>query len=120
MSPFRKCQHPTCGALVRDGTGSRCPTHRAAAEAQRREYDRVRNRDPLRLYSTPAWRAFRQAVLAARPFCVDCGNLAQDVDHIVPIREAPERAFDPTNCAPRCHPHHSARTSRGHSWNRGR
>lgn len=121
MSPFRRCQHPTCRALVREGTGARCPTHQAAAEAQRRAFDRGRSTDPLRsVYSSPAWRELRQAVLTAHPFCVDCGGLAEDVDHLVPIREAPERAFDPTNVAPRCHRHHSARTSREHSWNRGR
>lgn len=120
MSPLRKCQHPTYGALVRDGTGSRCPVHQAAADAERRAYDRARSTDPFRIYSTPAWRAFRQAVFTARPFCVDCGAPAQDVDHVVPIREAPERAFDPTNVAPRCHRDHSRRTSREHSWNRGR
>lgn len=120
MSPFRKCSHPTCGALVADGTGSRCPTHQAAAEAHRRAFDRARSRDPLRIYSLPAWRERRQAVLTAHPFRVDCGGLAEDVDHVVSIREAPALALDPTNLVPRCHADHSRRTSRAHSWNRGR
>ena len=120
MSPLRRCAHPTCGGLVADGAGSRCPTHQAAADAQRREYDRVRSRDPLRIYSFREWRAFREAVLVARPFCVDCGAPATDVDHLIPVREAPERALDPSNVAPRCHRDHSRRTSREHSWNRGR
>jgi 5-methylcytosine-specific restriction protein A len=120
MSPFRKCQHPTCGALVREGTGSRCPTHQAAAEAKRREYDRARSTDAFRIYSTPEWRAFRTQILAQRPACVDCGGAATDLDHLVPVREAPGRALDPTNVTPRCHRDHSRRTSREHSWNRGR
>jgi 5-methylcytosine-specific restriction enzyme A len=120
MSPFRRCAHPTCRALVRDGTGSRCPIHQAAAVAQRRQYEQTRSRDPFRIYSTPEWQAFRLHVLAARPFCMDCGAPATDVDHLIPVREAPERALDPTNVAPRCHRDHSRRTSREHSWNRGR
>jgi 5-methylcytosine-specific restriction enzyme A len=120
MSPFRKCQHPSCGALVRDGTGARCPTHQAAADAQRRAYDRARAASPFRIYSTPEWRAFRAQILAERPACIDCGRRATDVDHLTPVREAPDRALDPSNVVSRCHPHHSARTSREHSWNRGR
>jgi 5-methylcytosine-specific restriction protein A len=119
MSPFRRCAEATCGALVPLGTGSRCPTHQAAAQAKRREYDRVRNAtDPCRIYGTAEWRAFRAQVLAAHPQCVDCGAGATDVDHLVTVREAPERALDPTNVQARCHRHHSARTSREHSWNR--
>jgi 5-methylcytosine-specific restriction protein A len=121
MSPFRRCAHPTCPALVPDGTGSRCPTHQAAAAAERRAADRRRNAtDPFRIYGTPEWRTFRASVLAARPWCVDCGAVATDVDHLVPVREAPARAFDASNVVPRCHPDHSRRTSREHSWNRGR
>jgi 5-methylcytosine-specific restriction endonuclease McrA len=95
-------------------------THQAVADAQRRAYDRVRSTDPFRIYTTPEWRAFRSLVLAAHPHCVDCGALATDVDHLIPVREAPDRALDPSNVVSRCHPHHSARTSREHSWNRGR
>jgi 5-methylcytosine-specific restriction protein A len=120
MSPFRRCAHPTCGTIVRDGMGLRCPVHKAAAEAQRRAHDRARSTDPFRIYSTPEWRIFRALVLAAHPYCVDCGALATDVDHLIPVREAPERALDPSNVAPRCHRDHSRRTSREHSWNRGR
>jgi 5-methylcytosine-specific restriction enzyme A len=115
MSPFRRCAHPTCPALVADGTGSRCPTHQAAAGAQRRAYDRARSTDPFRIYRTPAWRAFRQAVLVARPLCVDCGAPAKDVDHLIPVRERPDLALAAHNVAPRCHRDHSRRTSREHS-----
>ena len=120
MSPFRICAYPTCRALVREGTGSRCPTHQAAVDAQRRASDRARSMDSFRIYSTPEWRSFRALVLAAHPRCVDCGALATDVDHLIPVREAPDRALDPSNVVSRCHPHHSARPSREHSWNRGR
>ena len=119
MSPYRICASPTCRALVREGTGSRCPRHEAAAQAARRAYDRARGTDPFRMfYSTPEWRIFRALVLAAHPQCVNCGAVATDVDHLGTVREAPERALDPTNVQARCHRHHSACTSREHSWNR--
>ena len=118
MSPFRRCAHPTCRALVRDGTGSRCPRHQAAADAQRRAYDRARSTDPLRIYSTPEWRAFRAR--SARRAAVVCGlrrpgggRGSSDAG----ARGARARAR-PENVVPRCHRDHSRRTSREHSWNR--
>jgi 5-methylcytosine-specific restriction enzyme A len=119
--PYRACAHPTCSALVRTGAGAWCPRHGTARLAKARAYEQQRAQDPARqFYSSPAWRAFRRAILAARPACVDCGGRATDLDHLVPVREAPERALDPMNVAPRGHRHHSARTARLHSWNRGR
>ena len=120
MSPFRRCAYPTCPVLVSEGTGSRCPTHQAAAGAQRRAYDRARSTDPFRIYSSPEWRTFRAQILAQRPTCADCGGVATDLDHLIPVREAPARALDPSNVVPRCHRDHARRTSREHSWNRGR
>jgi 5-methylcytosine-specific restriction protein A len=119
--PFRRCAHPTCSALVRKGMGRWCPSHAAAQIAKAREYEQRRARDPFRqFYQTEAWRTFRREIMAARPACVDCGRPATDVDHLETVRQAPERALDPSNVAQRCHRHHSARTSREHSWNRGR
>ena len=55
------------------------------------------------------WQALRNAILAAEPHCRHCARrgierLAQMVDHIEPIRTAPERRLDPTNCQPLCWP----------------
>jgi 5-methylcytosine-specific restriction enzyme A len=119
--PFRRCAHPTCSALVREGACAWCPPHAAAQAAKTRRYEKQRARDPFRqFYQTRAWQVLRKTVLAVRPWCVDCGRPATDVDHLEPLREAPSRALDPMNVAPRCHRHHSARTARLHSWNRGR
>jgi 5-methylcytosine-specific restriction enzyme A len=117
--PFRRCAYPTCSALVREGTGAWCPPHAAAQAKTARRYEQQRVRDRFRqFYQTHAWQVLRKTVLAERPSCVDCGGRATDLDHLVPVREAPERALDISNVAPRCHRHHSARTSRLHSWNR--
>lgn len=114
MSPFRRCRVPTCHTLVPLGMSPWCPPHTAAVAERRRQA----RPDPF--YLTTAWRRFRAEILAAHPWCVDCGARATDVDHLATVREAPDRALDPANVAPRCHRHHSARTSREHSWNRGR
>lgn len=36
---------------------------------------------------------------------------AQTADHIIPIREAPERRLDPTNLQPLCLPCHHKKTN---------
>ena len=93
--PFRRCAYPMCSALVREGAGAWCPPHAAAQAATARRYEQQRAHDPFRqFYQTRVWRAFRGAILAARPWCVDCGRPATDVDHLEPLREAPSRALD--------------------------
>ena len=57
------------------------------------------------------WRAIREQHLREHPLCVECMKHnritpAKEVDHIVPRRDAPERAFDPANLqslCPTCH-----------------
>jgi 5-methylcytosine-specific restriction protein A len=114
MSPFRRCRVPTCTELVPLGLSPWCPPH-AAAVAQRRRQARP---DPF--YRTAEWRRLRTAILTARPLCVDCGARATDLDHLLTLRARPDLALSPSNVAPRCHACHSRRTSREHSWNRGR
>jgi len=63
-------------------------------------------------YNTRAWRKLRRLVLAERPWCRYCeqaGELrpADTVDHTVPVREAPDRAFDRSNLQPLCASCHS-------------
>lgn len=82
----RPCTHPSCGALVRDGSG-RCPKHqRAAAVAQ----DERRGSSAQRGYGYK-WQQAREQYLAANPLCVrhqQRGDVvaATVVDHITPHR----------------------------------
>lgn len=72
------------------------------------EYNRAR-RDPLvaRIHGSARWQAVRDQVLRDEPVCRECARLgltepATQVDHIVPIVVAPERAFDRANLQPLC------------------
>lgn len=54
------------------------------------------------------WKALRQAALRRDGYkCVACGSAGRlEVDHVIPVRDAPERAFDLGNLqclCPRCH-----------------
>jgi len=95
-------------------------------------------------YSTKRWQRLRLAHLSAEPCCRYCAAVglttpATLVDHIVPVRDAPDRAFDPENLCGLCASCHSGakqsadRTGTmpgctldgrpldpGHHWNKGR
>ena len=66
-----------------------------------------------RLYDTRRWRRASKAFLARNPLCRYCEQvgktrLAQVVDHIKPVSEAPELAMDQDNWQPLCATCHNA------------
>ena len=64
-------------------------------------------------YNTRTWRKYREAWLRRHPLCVECGDVAQMVDHIQPVRLNPLRDFyDDTNHASMCHRCHNAKRGR--------
>lgn len=101
----------------------RSPTHRPSnagdPRVQKRQHgaahDRQRPSASKRGYDA-AWKKLRRLILAAEPLCRMCKaegriTLAQVVDHIVPIAQAPELRLDQSNCQPLCHHHHNVKTS---------
>ena len=64
-------------------------------------------------YNTRRWRKLRDYVLIINPFCVYCEEIgkytpATMVDHIIPIRERPDLAFDLDNLQPLCRQCHDS------------
>ena len=62
-----------------------------------------------RVYRDRRWKHLRGVTIARAGYrCEACGARAKrlDVDHIVPIAKAPERAFDRTNLRALCQPCH--------------
>lgn len=94
-APPRVC---SCGSIV--PAGKSCPRCAKASDAARgtarqRGYDRD-------------WQRLREEHLARHPACAECGATgAVDVDHVVPLREAPHRRLDPTNLRTLCRRHHN-------------
>ena len=62
--------------------------------------------------TNPIWRRLRRNYIRSHPFCENCGveNLveAKDVHHILPLRERPDLAFEPSNLKALCEPCHVA------------
>lgn len=110
-SPAGPCLVPRCpGRAVSRG---RCEIHAPQQEASRP------NVEVRRWYSTPAWRALRQRVLAEQPLCVTCLDgrrmtVATDVDHIARHRGDTSLFWDRANLQALCHACHSAKTRAGY------
>ncbi len=67
------------------------------------------------VYHTAHWKELRSEALQAQPLCEVClaesrVNEAQEVDHIVPISTAPDRAYELSNLWPLCKSHHAKKT----------
>lgn len=71
--------------------------------------------DRKRIYCSARWKRLRRHILNQGPLCVACeakGRVvaAHAIDHIVPVQDAPERAYDEDNLQPLCHACHNAKT----------
>lgn len=82
--------------------------------ATRNEYEANRESPSKRGYDR-AWQKLRKSFLAANPLCLFCDQAgiiraAEVVDHIEPIRIAPERRLDWANLRSLCKPCHDRRT----------
>jgi 5-methylcytosine-specific restriction protein A len=116
VSPPKLCAEPGCPNASEN---ARCPKHTVEVE---RGYRR-RSARSRKVYQSPRWRGLRLWKLRENPFC-QCSNrkckhhsglercmrVAHEVDHVVPIEQAPERAFDPLNLQSLCSSCHSTKT----------
>lgn len=101
---LRPCSTPGCPHLVR--SGSRCAVH---TQQDRRGGEVARPSPSARGYGRK-WQKVRDAYLQEHPYCVVCGAIATDVDHIVPRRRG--GTDDWSNLQSMCHSHHSQKTAK--------
>jgi 5-methylcytosine-specific restriction enzyme A len=109
--PLRPCTQSGCPALTSTG---RCAAHPYAAwfpdKNKNKLYDAARGTSTQRGY-TSQWRKRRAAVLRANPYCVQCGAMATDVDHIV--KRSLGGSDERHNLRGLCRPCHNKKTRRG-------
>jgi 5-methylcytosine-specific restriction endonuclease McrA len=69
-------------------------------------------RPSKRVQSSKRWKALRLRVLRRDNWqCVQCGARGRvEVDHILPVRDRPDLAFDEDNLQTLCRRHHSRKT----------
>lgn len=105
---WKVCQTPGCGGTTKSGAHCAACVGRYKAERAERERERLaRLPSPSRRGYDREWQRLAKQILERDPTCVLCHiRPSEHADHIVPIRDAPDRRLDPTNlqglCA-RCH-----------------
>ncbi|CAM3155123.1 HNH endonuclease [Paracoccus nototheniae] len=69
-------------------------------------------RHSKRVTATRRWQVLRHVILERDGWkCRCCGARGRlEIDHIRPVRHAPERAFDPANLQALCSPCHTKKT----------
>lgn len=115
----KPCAAPGCGTLV-EGRERYCLAH--AHRAKDRQRQQVRQHNTRRrsgdgsgsdaFYWSTAWRRLRERILAQHPLCAihqEKGMVVEAtvVDHIIPRRERPDLALEPSNLRALCHDCHN-------------
>jgi 5-methylcytosine-specific restriction enzyme A len=110
-SPKRPCAQPGCPKLVERGKGGYCDEHQrpAFSTGQQRASARERGYDRT-------WELLRAKHLRDYPDCMNCGDVATEVDHRIPFRRADGSIDDglrlePTNLQSLCTPCHRRKTA---------
>ena len=112
--PKRACRGFRCPATVdsRDGYCDACRPQNW------RNKDRFRGSSRDRGYDRD-WEKLRALKAKLNPLCEDCEDEGRitpvdEVDHVIPIGDAPERRLDLTNLRSLCLSHHRQKTARDH------
>jgi len=111
----RVCSKAGCHRLTATG---RCALHPFAPRERTRrdtDYDKRRGSASARGYDS-RWKKLRARKINRNPLCEHCferGEVtpATEVDHRIPIAEAPERRLDWDNLQSLCHPCHVRKTA---------
>lgn len=108
---IKKCTR--CGKLFPYHTGSLCPA--CVSDAGRRDNDKIynqryRNKQSDQFYHSSEWKRLSRVVLANAQYrCAECGGLAVEVHHIIPVRDDWSKRLDIHNLVPLCTSCHNRR-----------
>mgnify|MGYP001609634601 CR=1 FL=1 len=101
----RPCTTPGCPALV-------VVPARTCTQHEHRKRSPLPKAPSNPIYGTGRWKAARLAFLRLHPYCVECGQPATIVDHVVPHKGDAGLFWASTNWQPLCVSHHSTKTAR--------
>lgn len=103
----RICAGENCVNLVR--SKRYCPECKKKLQGHHRRYDDHRPSAARRGYDAE-WRKIRDRHLQENPFCIDCGQPATEVDHLVALADG--GTHDKVNLRSRCKRCHSRKTAK--------
>lgn len=101
--PLKQCANSNCNNL---SDQNYCIEHRKEADSL---YIQHRTASGRSVYDTQ-WKLLSKSYITLHPLCVVCGEIAKDVDHIIPVRIAPEKMYDVSNLQSMCHKCHSKKS----------
>lgn len=109
-APLKRCSKPGCRVVLRGA--SRCEKHQ---HEWNKQSSKNKAGDPF--YSGRKWRRLRAAKLMESPLCEECKRqgrvtAANEVHHVVPRLDAPDRAYEWSNLECLCKSCHSRQTAR--------
>lgn len=107
MAPQTRCAEPGCVELTDKG---RCAAHKPVRAPQERR-TRYRGNEWWGEGSTSRWRRLRAVQLATHPDCAQCGQPANEVDHVIP-RSLGGAMYDTANHQSLCTSCHREKTAR--------
>ena len=97
---MQPCRQSECPELVERGY---CARHRPKARPVR---------TGRAVYNSKKWKIRSRAFLVRYPLCVECGKLADQVDHIRDIHSRPDLIWDEANWQPLCRKDHGKKTAK--------
>ena len=96
----KQCKHVGCMELT---TETYCSKHKPK---------RPSTSNWSSMYNNRKWREYSRRYLVANTYCVECGAIATDVDHIKPHRGDVALFWKENNHQALCHSCHSRKTMR--------
>ncbi len=105
---------PIHGLWEKVNDTDRCPKCKTI---NNKEYDKnIRNKESDKFYHSREWKTTRKIVLNKNPFCVECGNAADTVDHIKAIKDGGSK-LDIDNLQSMCRSCHNIKENQeGNRW----
>jgi 5-methylcytosine-specific restriction enzyme A len=129
QKPFKLCNKINCNNLTRE---KYCQTHESEQKETIKAYNAARSKDEKKFYNSKAWKVIRLAALARDGYkCVQCYKEkgitipAEEVDHILELRDRFDLRADLDNLNSLCKFHHRKKTAaekkrREETWNNGK
>lgn len=108
----RACYHPRCPNIVTEKGKKFCSAHHEEEKCEQRARGwRKKERNPF--YVSVEWVKLRAIKFAMNPVCEHCHRKqTAEIDHITPLRIAPEMALDVDNLQGLCKSCHARKTQK--------
>jgi len=113
----KPCSQPGCPELVK-ADNTYCQEHRKEnTRYKNKRYDKKRDPKIKKFYSSSQWQKVRDRYLKKNPLCEHCKEkglteVADEVDHIIPIKVDWKKRLSSDNLQSLCRSHHQIKSAK--------